>query len=248
MYIVTIANQKGGVAKTTTCAAFAEGLTQLGYKVLCIDADPQANLTDLLQSESGATLYDVLTGDVDVNEAIQKARHGDLLRGDRRLSGRGFLTGKGEVFLLRQILRSCSKKYDVAIIDAPPSLGALTVSALVAADGVIIPARADKFSIQGLQELFVDTIFSQVKPMNPKLKVLGVLITQYNGRTTLNRGMLDAFTKQAEIYGTRVLMPPIRRTVAVEEAQFTGDLLGSSSTAAQDYNEIISQLPKLFNL
>ena len=248
MYIVTIANQKGGVGKTTTCAAFAEGLTQRGYKVLCVDADPQANLTDLLQSDSGVTLYDVITGGADVQAAIQETRHGDLLRGDARLTQKGLLTGKGEVFLLRRILRSLPAKYDVVIIDAPPSLGALTISALVAADGVIIPARADKFSLAGVQELFAETIMRTVKPMNPELTVLGVLITQYNGRTTLNRGMLDAFAQQAEIYLTRVLMPPIRRTVAVEEAQFTGDVLGSSSTAAQDYNEIISQLPKLFNL
>lgn len=254
MYTVTIANQKGGVGKTTTAAALAQGLTAAGYKVLCVDADPQANLSDLLQAGDGASLYDVILG-APVQTAIQATTAGNIIPSEPALSSPS-LTEKPlpqskqkEPILnrstLQQILTPLQSRYDVCIIDAPPNLGALTVSALVAADGVLIPTRADRFSLTGLQELR-----GSMQAVKPQLKLLGVIVTQYNPRTTLNKAVLDALQKQAEVYGSTVLQPPIRRTVAAEEIQYTGTeaFYSDNSTAAQDYAAIVAQLPKLMNL
>ena len=239
MYIIAIANQKGGVGKTTTAAAIAQGLTAAGYKVLCVDADPQANLSDLLQAEAGASLYDVIQG-AQIQKALQTTTAGDLLPGEKALASPKL---KLTPATLREILTPLQRRYNVAIIDTPPSLGALTVSALMAADGVIVPTRADKFSLTGLQELY-----STMKAVKPQLALLGVIVTQYNGRTTLNKAVLDALQEQAKIYRSSVLQPPIRRTVAAEEWQYTGNVYGDKSTASEDYAAIVAQIPNLIKL
>lgn len=240
MYTVAIANQKGGVGKTTTAAAIAQGLTAAGYKVLCVDADPQANLSDLLQAGAGASLYDVIQG-APVKKALQTTTAaGDLIPSEKALANPKL---KLTATTLQEILTPLQPRYDVAIIDAPPSLGALTVSALVAADGVIVPTKADKFSLTGLQELY-----ASMKAVKPKLELVGVIVTQYNGRTTLNKAVLDALQEQAKIYHSAVLQPPIRRTIAAEEWQYTGDIYGDKSTAGEDYTQIVQQLPKLLKL
>lgn len=239
MYIIAIANQKGGVAKTTTAAAIAQGLTAAGYKVLCVDADPQANLTDLLQVEAGASLYDVIQG-AQIRTALQTTTAGDLLPSEKALASPKLPLTPATLY---KILTPLQRQYDVAIIDTPPSLGALTVSALMAADGVIVPTRADKFSLIGLQELY-----STMKAVKPQLELIGVIVTQYNGRTTLNKAVLDALQEQAKIYRSTVLQPPIRRTVAAEEWQYTGDIYGDKSTASEDYAAIVAQIPKLIKL
>ena len=239
MYTVAIANQKGGVGKTTTAAAIAQGLTAAGYKVLCVDADPQANLSDLLQAGAGASLYDVIQG-APIKKALQATTAGDLLPSEKALANPKL---KLTATTLQEILKPLQSRYDVAIIDTPPSLGALTVSALVAADGVIVPTKADKFSLTGLQELY-----TSMKAVKPKLELVGVIVTQYNGRTTLNKAVLDALQEQAKIYHSAVLQPPIRRTIAAEEWQYTGDIYGDKSTAGEDYTQIVQQLPKLLKL
>ena len=239
MYTVAIANQKGGVGKTTTAAAIAQGLKAAGYKVLCVDADPQANLSDLLQAGAGASLYDVIQG-APVQKALQATTAGDLLPSEKALANPKL---KLTATTLQEILKPLQSRYDVAIIDTPPSLGALTVSALVAADGVIVPTKADKFSLTGLQELY-----TSMKAVKPQLELVGVIVTQYNGRTTLNKAVLDALQEQAKIYHSAVLQPPIRRTIAAEEWQYTGDIYGDKSTAGADYTQIVQQLPKLLKL
>lgn len=246
MYILSIANQKGGVGKTTTAGAIAQGLTAAGYKVLSIDADPQENLSDLLQASHGASLYDVIHRRTEIRKAIQHTTSsGDLVRGDTRLTEKGLLSGKGEAYTIKHLLQPLARLYQVCIIDAPPSLGALTAAALIASDGVLVPVKADKFSLQGLQEIYT-TIQEARRVANPQLELLGVIVCQY-ARTNLNRDMLDAIQRQAEIYETRVIMPPIRRTVSAESWQFTGAIF-DGSTAAEDYAEIVRQLPSLLKL
>lgn len=243
MYTLAIANQKGGVGKTTTAAAIAQGLHNIGCKVFSLDADPQANLSDLLQAEAGASLYDVIQGNAETAAAIQTTTAGDILRADKRLAEKGILEGKGELGKLKSILQPLQHKYDLCIVDTPPQIGALTIAALMAADGFIVPAKADRFSVQGLQEVYTTS-----KAINPALELLGVIVTQYNARTTLNKAVLDALQKQAEVYHSRVILPPIRRTIAAEEWQYTGDIYGDHSTAAQDYAEVCRQIPKLIKL
>lgn len=239
MYTIAIANQKGGVGKTTTAAAVAQGLKAAGYKVLVLDADPQANLTALLQADAGASLYDVIQG-AKIQKAIQETTAGDLIPSEKALASPKL---KLTPTTLQQILQPVQRQYDVAIIDAPPSLGALTVSALVAADGVLVPTRADRFSLTGLQELY-----ASMQAVKPQLDLIGVIVCAFNGRTTLNKAVLDALQEQAEIYHSRVLQPPIRRTVAAEEWQYTGDIYGDKSTASEDYAAIVAQIPKLIKL
>lgn len=240
MYTIAIANQKGGVSKTTTAAAIAQGLTAAGYKVLAIDADPQANLSDLLQAQAGKSLFDVIQG-APLSAAIQQTTtSGYILPSEKALASPKLQL---KPTTLQQILKPAQAFFHVAIIDTPPSLGALTVSALMAADGVLVPTKADKFSLSGLQELY-----ASMKAVNPQLPLIGVIVTQYNGRATLNKAVLEALQEQAKIYHSKVLQPPIRRTVAAEEWQYTGTVYGDKSTAGEDYAAIVKQIPKLIKL
>lgn len=248
MFVLAIANQKGGVGKTTTAAAFSQGLTAKGYHVLTVDADAQGNLTALLQAGDSPTLYDVFTRRVDLQKAIMSTeKAGDLVRGDSRLSSKGLLSGKNETYALKRILQAVGAQYDVCIIDCPPELGNLTEAALIAAQGIIVPLRADRFSLQGLQEIH-STVQQARRAANPALTIVGIVVTQFNSRATLNKDMLSAIEKQAGIYNTHVILPPIRRTVSAEAWQFTGNVYGDDSTAGDDYRAIVDQLPQLLNL
>ena len=242
MYTLAIANQKGGVGKTTTAAAIAQGLHNIGCKVFSLDTDPQANLSDLLQAKAGASLYDVIQGNAETAAAIQTTTAGDLLRAEKALASPKLqLTSR----TIQDILAPLQSRYDIAIIDTPPSLSKMMESALHAANGVIVPTKADKFSLIGLQEMY-----SSMKKAKPQLELVGVIVTQYNGRTTLNKAVLDALQQQAEIYHSRVIQPPIRRTIAIEELQYTGteDFYKDNSTAAQDYAEVCRQIARLIKL
>lgn len=244
MYTIAVANQKGGVGKTTTAAAIAQGLKAAGYKVLTIDADPQANLSDFLQAAPGASLCDVIIGRADLKQATQHTIAGDLIRADKRLAN-GVLIEKDLLTpqTLKRLLQPLQSVYNVCIIDTPPQVGVLTTAALLAADGVIVPAKADRFSVQGLQELY-----RSIKAVNSKLQLLGVVVTQYNGRTNLNRQLLEALQKQAAAYGTEVLQPPIRRTVDAERWQFTADIYGDTSTASEDYRAVVKEIQRKIKL
>ena len=239
MPVIAIANQKGGVGKTTSCGALAQGLTEKGYKVLIVDADPQANLTDLLQAQGKITLFDVIQG-APVKAAIQSTIAGDLIPSEKALASPKLQITPST---LQKILKPLQDQYHVVIIDTPPSLGALTVSALMAANSVLCITKADKFSLTGLQELY-----ASMRAVKPQLNLLGVLVTQFNSRSTLNKAVLEALQEQAKIYHSAVLLPPIRRTVAAEEWQYTGDIYGNKSTAGEDYSAVVAQLPKLLKL
>ena len=243
MHTIAIASQKGGVGKTTTAAAIAQGLHNAGFKVLSLDTDPQANFSDLQQTSTGAGLYDIIKASADAGEVIQKTTAGDFIRADKRLAEKGIQERKGIENALKELLAPLQRKYDYCIIDTPPQLGAMTVSALMAADSFIVPARADRFSVQGLQE-----VYTTARAINPALILLGVIVTQYNARTTLNKAVLDALRQQAQIYHSRVIEPPIRRTIAAEEWQYTGDIYGEITTAGADYDAVVKQIPKLIKM
>lgn len=170
--VIAFSNQKGGVGKTTTACAIASGLYQRGYSVLCIDLDPQSNLTFSAgaQADDCATIYEVLKGEVKALFAIQHTDMFDIISSNILLSGIDLeFTQKGREFLLKDALAPVVQKYDYVFIDTPPALSILTVNAFTAADGIIIPMNGDIFSLQGLSQLH-ETVKRIKLYCNPDLK------------------------------------------------------------------------------
>ena len=155
MKTIAIINQKGGVSKSTTAFTLASGINNKGYKTLCIDMDAQGNLSYTANANDDLlTIYDLLAEDANINQAIQHTKNFDLIASSKALSGAdGFITDIGKEYKLKEILESVKNNYDYIIIDTPPALGILTVNALTACDSVIIPAQADIYSLQGIEQL-----------------------------------------------------------------------------------------------
>ncbi len=187
---VAVANQKGGVGKTTTAVNLAAGLAMLGQKVLLVDCDPQANATSGLGinlEDGDRHLYHVLTGAVSLEDAIKStvqqglhavAAHQDLVGIDIELAGKD----EREI-VLKALLKTISG-YDYVIMDCPPSLGLMTINALTAADSVLIPLQCEYYALEGLSQL-VQTIRIVKNRLNPRLHIEGLLLTMYDHRTRL---------------------------------------------------------------
>ena len=231
--------------------ALASGLAQRGYKVIVVDLDPQCNLSlgsgaDILNMDQ--TLYDVFKGTADLPDLIQKTDLGyDLITGGLTLAGADMdFTQTGREFMLKEALDEIRTDYDFCIIDTPPTLGILTVNALTASDGVVIPLTADLFSLQGLSQL--DLLMDRVrKYSNRDLKTEGLLITIHDERTNISKALSEKINQTAEKLGTRVFSHPIRRSVAVRESQtLMVDLFTEApqANATKDYNSFIDEILK----
>ena len=244
MYVLTISCQKGGTGKTTTALAIGAEIYKAGYRVLFADCDPQANLTRAeLEKPFTSGLYDVLRGTHKTADAIATGRHGDILPSDGRMAQGGklaALAGAEPEYRLKRALKAVAGDYDVCIIDTPPTLGEFAIAALIAADGVIVPMRADRYSLYGLQDFYSTFQTVRTSTTNSKLKLLGIILTDYSGRSTLVRDVADAIRQQAKAIKTTVYEPPIRHTVSAQEWQYTGH--SSGSTAAKDYEEVTAQI------
>lgn len=246
MKVIAIASQKGGVGKTTSTAAVGMGLTRSGYKVLHIDLDPQANLSQMMgATTTGITVYDLLTNrKAGTKDAIQTTPQGAIIAANGRLAEDGILTTTGKEYRLREALEPVKNSFDFILLDSPPSLGILSINALTAADGAIVPLKADRFSLDALGE-FYQTFSVVQKYTNHDLTILGIIITQYNSRATINRLCLEQLQEQADELGLHVYQPPIRRTVALEEVQYTGNIFDlPRSNGAADYGAIVEQIIK----
>lgn len=251
MKTITLSNQKGGVAKTTTTGALASGLSKKGYKVIAVDLDPQCNLSlgagaDILSMDQ--TLYDVFKGSAELQDIITETQMGyDLIAGGLSLAGADMeFTQTGREFMLKEALESLRADYDYCIIDTPPTLGILTVNALTASDSVIIPLTADLYSIQGLSQLNL-LIESVRKYSNRDLKIAGLLITRHDERTNVSKALMDQITQTAEKLGTVVFSQPIRNSVAVRESQvMRSDLFTEApkANATVDYQSFIDEFMK----
>lgn len=250
--IITLANQKGGVAKTTTATALAAGLQEKGFRVLLVDTDPQCNSTDTYQAEieGVTTLYDVLMYGEPAANAIQHTAIGEIIAGDLLLAEADTqLIKLGKEHLLRKALMPIMDEYEYILVDTPPSLGILLINALTVADTVIIPIPAERYSMQGLEQLS-ETIQRVREYTNPKLIMSGLLLTRFNPRTKLARSNSEALAATAKSMGTTLLHTSIRECTAAKEAQsFRKSLLeyAPQCTTAQDYKALVSELLELLS-
>lgn len=241
--ILTVANQKGGVAKSTTAAALASGAKASGLSVLAIDLDPQANLTFTMSGDLAAPgAREILQGECKAMEAIQATEQGDLMATGDNLAAYSLDTRQG-VQRLRNALKPVKKSYDLVVIDTPPALGVLLSNALVASDKVLIPTTADITALQGLSRLTGYVEAAQAE--NKGLRYAGVVFTRWSGRTVQDRDLREVIEGGCEKLGVPVLKTAIREAVAAREAQSYRQSIhdyAPKSKPAQDYRTLLEEL------
>ncbi|MFI3174533.1 MAG: ParA family protein [Bacillota bacterium] len=249
--VITLTNQKGGVGKTTSTIALITGLSLLNYKVLGIDLDAQGNLgfSMGLNIESATTIYDVLTGNCEIHEAIYQTEHGDVIPSNILLSGVELEFGaNNREFLLKNAIAKVSDQYDFIVIDTPPALNILTVNAYVASNYLIVPMSPEILSLLGVSQLG-ETVKAVQTDYNTSLVFMGILLTRFNQRTNLAKEVNEMAQQIASSLGAVVFDAKIRPGVAVAEAPAHGEsilLYSPHSKPAQDYfafvNEVIARM------
>ena len=185
--VIAVVNQKGGVGKTTTAVNLTACLHELGLKVLMCDFDPQANATSGLGVEKRKTkhsVYDVIINGVSAADAIVTTKFGDVMPSSADLAGAGIelLNMENPNHCLSQALAPIKDNYDLILIDCPPSLEMLTLNALAAADGILVPVQCEYYALEGLSDL-MNTLRMVKKRINPNLEIFGVALTMFDGRT-----------------------------------------------------------------
>lgn len=241
--IIAISNHKGGVGKTTSAINIGAGLARKGKKVLLVDTDPQANLSQSLGLiEHQPSIYDALRGNGGlVTVKIQKnlfvvPATGELGGAELELAAEA-----GREFLLKELFEPLKDQYDYILIDCPPSLGLLTINAFTAAHEIYIPMQAQFLALQGIGKLLglVDKI---QKRLNPDLQITGIFITQFDRRKVLNRYVMDTLESH---FGQKVFKTRIRNNVALAEAPNAGtDIFNyqHSSNGAFDYGQLVKEI------
>jgi chromosome partitioning protein len=245
--IVAVANQKGGVAKTTTVAALAAALAEREVRTLAIDLDPQGSLTYSMgfePDEIEPTVHDVLVGRVELQDTIVAVEDEgfDLVPSNIDLAGaEAYLLGRtAREYVLREALEPAGANYTVVLIDCPPSLGVLTINALTAADRVLIPMQAETLSHRGVGQLLA-TVGDIRRLTNRGLRVVGLLPTMYDGRTRLAR---ETLAEIGDRHTVRVL-EPIPKSVRFAEAPGAGTSIvrfASSHPGAEAYRRLSREL------
>lgn len=245
MRIIAIANRKGGVGKSTTAHALISGLSLKGYRVLAVDLDAQRNLTSTMRARTDSkTALGVLTGDITAKEAIRRTEDGDIIPASKALSGAdATIAETGKEYRLKEALEPVEDIYDYCIIDCPPALGILTVNALTACNGVVIPAQADIYSLEGIEDL-QETIQPVKKYCNRELRIEGILLTRYNPRSIISKDVTTLAEQLAEKLGTSLYRATIREAVAVRESQISKQSLFKYAPRAkvtEDYRAFVEE-------
>ena len=245
---IAIANQKGGVGKTTTAINLSSCLAEAGQRVLTIDFDPQGNATSGLGLEKGQiedTVYEMMLGDCSFEDCLQREVQEDLdvLPSDSNLSGAEIelLDVENKEFVLKSHLDQVKNDYDFIIIDCPPSLSLLTLNAVVAADTVLVPIQCEYYALEGLSQV-LRTINIVKRKMNPSLEMEGVVFTMYDARTNLS---LEVVENVKNNLNEKIYKTIIPRNVRLAEAPSHGmpiNIYDSKSTGAESYRLLAAEV------
>jgi len=246
--IISFANQKGGVGKTTSCVNIAASLGVLGHKVLLIDMDPQGNATSgvgVTKKTLKGSTKDVLTAAVSTKDAIIETNYQNLsiIPTNTMLAGAEFdlYDFDESEYRLKKALESVKDEFDYILIDCPPSLGMLTINAFTASDGIIVPMQCEFYALEGLSQLMI-TINRIKRLYNPDLNVSGILITMHNGRLLLTMQVLAELSKH---YEDKLFETKISRNVRLTEAPGFGKPVyyyEKNSKGAKEYLEVAKEL------
>ncbi|NLI60928.1 MAG: ParA family protein [Clostridiales bacterium] len=246
--VFAIANQKGGVGKTTTNINLGASLANLGKKILTIDIDPQGNTTSGLgiskEDETLVSIYDVLINDADIKDAIVKTQVNnlDIVTSNLQLAGAEveLVLMDFREYRLKNAIDEIRDRYDYIFIDCPPSLGLITINAFTAADGVLVPIQCEYFALEGLTQL-LGTIQKVKKTSNPKLDVEGVILTMFNARTNLSIQVVEEVKKH---FKAKLFTTIIPRNVRLGEAPSHGlpiHLYDPKCVGAVSYGELAQE-------
>lgn len=250
MKVIAVANQKGGVGKTTTSHALCAGLADKGYKVLGIDLDPQGNFSTACGANNYnvLTIYEVMKGEASAEETIQSMESGfDVLPSNIMLAGaEQELSQTGKEHRLKEAVAPIAGNYDFIVIDTPPSLGVLTVNAFTCASDILIPTTAGIFATTGISQLN-NTVKSVQKYCNQNVQIMGILFTRFNPRANISKQIKELTEQLSEYISAPIYKTYIRSAVAVEEAQANKtDIFeyAEKSTVSEDYRAFIEELLK----
>ena len=247
-FIISLANQKGGVGKTTSAVNIAAAVGALGKKVLLVDLDPQGNSTSgvgVQRRSVKTSSYDVIIGSAKARDAVIDTGFGNLslMPSQIALAGAEFelIDMEHRELLFKKAIASIEADYDYIFIDCPPSLGILSINALAASNGVIIPMQCEFYSLEGLSQLML-TIKQVKKLYNPSLEITGILITMFNGRLNLSAQVLDEIKKY---YADKLFSTSIVRNIKLSEAPSFGEPIiyyDKGSKGARAYMDVAKEI------
>lgn len=248
--IIAVANQKGGVGKTTTTINLSSSLAEKGYKVLVVDMDPQGNATGGLgieKNELDKTLYELLREECTIEECVTQSVVENLLviPSNRQLAGieLEFIGQENMQYVLKEKLDGIKGQYDFIVIDCPPALGTLTINAMTATHSVIVPIQCEFYALDGLSQL-IYTLELVKESLNPDLKIDGILFTMYDGRTNLSVQVVENVREHLDQPIYKTLIP---RNVRLAEAPSHGlpiTLYAPKSIGAERYRELADEVIK----